>query len=258
MENILSIIAGACFTLVCSVIIKDKLKASWRFYNYYFLYIIYLIVIAFGVYCLFQSSTCISNGICWITIGVGVISSIITFISFRSSDIIDTKKIKPKVIKFTQNAKGNEIYLLGGDLNFFGDEIENMDNDEQYKQLKQKNFDKILILCKKPAQEDKILCQRYGKILRDFAAKVELRFYNDNSQDAHIRGRIKWKLTPHIQQALIYERVENNKYRTKEEDITCEDANIGNPYILVWTLLWKYADKLSDEDKRSWINENNN
>ena len=254
MENVLFWIAGAIISVLVSILLHANVKSPWRIYPYHLFYLFCVIAIVIGVFQLFQENE--SNLACWILIGVSVVALIATYFIFKNTDIIETKKIIPKVIKFTDDAKSDEICLLGGDLNFFGDDVANMDNDKQYKQLKAKDFDMLLILCKKPKQTDDILIQRYGKILNDFSNKVEIRFYNEKSKDAHIRGRIKWKLSPHIQQALIYERIQKGQYRIKEEDIACENANIGNPYVLIWDLLWENAEKLSDDEKDRWVKLN--
>jgi hypothetical protein len=247
MDSASIYIASVCISLLCTLFSNGKLKAFMPFY--YFCYIVGLIAISIGIYLfIFYSSIGNVNG--WISIGSGGVLLIMTFIFSKNIDVIDTKNIVPKVIKFTETAKKDEIYLLGGDLDFFGNP-KDMDGDKQYKQLINKKFNKILILCEKPTQSDTE--QRYGKILKDFNHNVEMRFYNCNAQDAHIRGRIKWKLSPHIQQSLIYERIDSNKYRIIEEDITCKEGNIGNPYVNIWDLLWKSAEILSDSDKQAWI-----
>jgi len=253
MENVLFWIAAAIISVLVSIILHANVKSPWRIYPYHLFYVFCLLAIVVGIYQLFQDVTSLAG---WIVVSVGIVALFVAFLIHKNTNIIETKKIIPKVIKFTDDAKSDEICLLGGDLNFFGDDIANMDNDKQYKQLKEKDFDKLLILCKKPKQTDNILIQRYGKILKDFSNKVEIRFYNEKSKDAHIRGRIKWKLSPHIQQALIYERIQKNQYRIKEEDIVCENANIGNPYVLIWDLLWENAEKLSDAEKDHWMSMN--
>lgn len=166
-----------------------------------------------------------------------------------SSGSVRTKKLIPQVIEFTENARKDEIRLWGGDLSFFGNKVSDMDKNNQYIQLKSKSFDKILILCKKPNNIEIKKC--YGKILLDFESSVEFKFYNDKSQDLHIRGRIKMKFTPDIFVALVYEKIDNDNYIIIEEDLS-KYSNGSQIYIKLWEMSWANAEKLSTVEKNDF------
>lgn len=249
MENLLYFVAGACISIACSVMIRQQFKEYWKFYNFYFLYIIYLFSIILGIWHLTHRPTDTITG--WVVIISAIAACVITFFSFRDNRFLKLKNIAPKIIQFTEDAKNDEICLLGGDLNFFG-EFDNMDENKQYRQLKEKEFNRILILCQRPKSIN--VQKRYGKILKDFTDVVEIRYYDNNAADKHIRGRIKWKLGSHIQQALIYQRIDKNRYQVKREDITCDDANLGTPYIYLWSFLWNNAKQMLENEKQNLLN----
>lgn len=226
---------------------KGKIAQKWQ----YILYVLGLILLFWGIYALY-----IDNEKYKILGCVAIIISLIHIIGSYYllnlfDEIIKTSKLVPRVIEFTENAKSDEIRLWGGDLNFFGNSVLEMEKNEQYNQLKNKRFEKILILCKRPRNNESKKC--YGKILNEFTEVVEFKFYNEiNSPDLHIRGRIKRKYSPDIFVALVYERVNSNSYKTIEEDITKEGCNMI--YVKIWEMSWKHADNLTDTEKHDLLN----
>lgn len=95
------------------------------------------------------------------------------------SDLRSRKKINQEIINFTKLADTKqEIRLFGGDLNFFGNVIDNsILNNEQFLQLKEMDFHKIRVLCIQPNNEEDKL--RLGFLQHEFGNKIQIKFFND-------------------------------------------------------------------------------
>jgi hypothetical protein len=150
---------------------------------------------------------------------------------------------------YTNIADRNEIKLIGGDLNFFGLTPIDMDKNAQYSVLKQKNFNKILVLCEEPKSND--TKKRYGKILHDFVNVVELRFYNPNEADLRIRGRLFSENG--IEKLLIYSKVKPQKYKALATDTANEN---GALYNNIWRLIWSLSIRPSQTDIDGYLGLN--
>lgn len=231
--NIILFVGGGFVGLLNNILTtKGGFSKKWQS----LIYIIATIAIILGIIGIFL-------GYLTYSIAAIIIGLIDFFGSYFLLNKIDstckTKDLVPKVIKFTETAHKDEIRLWAGDLDFFGNDITEMENNSQYIQLKNKNFDKICILCKRPKINDTKTIRRYGKMLTDFNDVVEFKFYNDSSPDLHIRGRIKRKLCPDVFVSLIYEKIDTNKYKTIEEDVTKSDSS--EVYLKIWDLSWRKA-----------------
>lgn len=243
----LTFVAGVFFGLLNNVLTsKGNFSQKWQ----YVLYVLGSVLFVLGLFALSKDYetykavgwACIITSVVY-TLGVYYLLNIFV-------GLIHASKLVPRVINFTENAKSDEIRLWGGDLNFFGASVIEMEANEQYKQLKNKKFDKILILCKKPKNNELKKC--YGKIINDFKDAVEFKFYNEEtSPDLNIRGRIKRKYSPDIFVAFIYERIDSNRYKAIEEDMTKQDCNMI--YVKIWEMSWKHADYLSEIDKKNFL-----
>lgn len=226
---------------------KKKISKNWH----WGIYVLYIGLIVFGII------ACIIGSSAW-GIALIIMGAIALWISYYmlnklNDNLLEATKLVPQVIEFTEKAKLDEIRLLGGDLNFFGENPSDMDTNEQYIQLRNKNFDKISILCKKPQNKKNRV--RYGKILSDFGDVVEFRYYTADAPDPQIRGRIKKKLSPDIWVGLLYERVNENQYRTFEEDISEDKGSLV--HLKFWELLWRHSHKISKQDKEEILSAYN-
>ena len=77
--------------------------------------------------------------------------------------------------------------MFGRDLNFLGNNPQEMIGNAQYNHLLTMGFNRVLILCEAP--KNNIQKIRYGKILHDFKG-AELKFYYPDKADLKVRGRI--------------------------------------------------------------------
>lgn len=152
-------------------------------------------------------------------------------------------ELDPIVNKFTSNADKNNIKLLAGDINFFGNSPQEMERSSQYNCLRNANFRRIEILCIKPQKtEEKI---RYGKIVSDLP-QVVLRYYNPPKADLNLRGRLK--TLNNVAHLLMYNKVESGIY----EAVVTDTANSsGALYEHLWNLIWD----LGESPAHNEINE---
>lgn len=166
-------------------------------------------------------------------------------------DILNRHKLSEKLKEFTKDAKKEEISLWGGDLDFLGNSEEEINQSDQYTQLK--GFSNINILCNRPDPKNETDKVRFGKILNDFQQKVVFKFYHDEkSPDIHVRGRIKKKnYTPYNRAALVHEKLKDGWYKTIEEDISAKACS--EVYLRVWKMVWHHADPISDDEKSEYI-----
>jgi hypothetical protein len=151
-----------------------------------------------------------------------------------------TTELDPIVNKFTRDADKHNIKLLAGNLDFFGANESQMDNQSQYNCLRREGFKQIQILCTRPKTiADKF---RYGKILNDFLG-AELRYYRPSAADLNVRGRIK--TLGNVPRLLIYNKVSAGVYEALELDTA---ATQGVLYTHLWNLIWDLAEVPTDED----------
>lgn len=155
-----------------------------------------------------------------------------------------TSELDPIVNKFTENADKANIRLLAGDLNLFGKTPHDMDNNSQYKSLKNCNFRSVQILCFKPKYNvEKI---RYGKLISDMP--VELRYYHPPQADLNVRGRMK--TLNNVTYLLIYNKIRSELYEALELDTA--NAN-GALYNHIWNLIWQLAEPVSKDDLDQYV-----
>lgn len=151
-----------------------------------------------------------------------------------------TPELDPIVNKFTTNADKNNIKLLAGDINFFGNSPKDMDSNSQYDCLKKEGFREIHILCWKPKTADEKL--RYGKIINDLP-QATLKYYNPPQADLRIRGRLK--TLNNVSHLLIYKKVQSGIYEALVTDTANSD---GAMYNHLWNLIWELAQDPSPEE----------
>lgn len=152
-------------------------------------------------------------------------------------NIFRTNDLHPIINKFTEIADKNEIKLFGGDLNFFGESVNQIDVNPQYTKLKSLRFNKVLIICEQPKDNDTSTKIRYGKILTEIP-NVELRFYNPDKADLRVRGRIL--KVDGVSKLLMFNKLESKKYKTIETDTA--NSN-GALYNNIWNLIWSLANR---------------
>lgn len=159
-------------------------------------------------------------------------------------NIFKTTELDPIVNKFTSNADKNEIKLFGGDLNFLGNSPSEIDNNKQYTHLRSLAFKKVSILCETPhTQIQKI---RYGKISYELPY-AELRFYEPESADLKVRGRIFQ--VQGVTKLLMYTKIRSGIYQSLETDTA--NSN-GALYNNIWELAWSLAQRPSANDIESY------
>lgn len=175
----------------------------------------------------------------------GILMIAFTKRNLEVKSIFTTNELDPIINDFTSKADKKEIKLFGGDLNFFGNAVSDMDSNKQYTHLRAQHFNHILILCESPKGkvETKI---RYGKILKDMP-NTELRFYNPDRADLKVRGRIiETQEGPRL---LMYTKVKSRVYRALETDIA--NSN-GVLYNNIWNLVWELAHKPDQSELDSY------
>lgn len=108
--------------------------------------------------------------------------------------------------------------------------------------MKNRPFNKIKILCEQPQNiATKI---RYGKLLSDLNG-VDIKFYNPETADLKIRGRMK--RIEGVTKLLIYSKTDDiGVYEAIETDTANRS---GAMYSNIWNLVWSLADPISQEEK---------
>lgn len=162
----------------------------------------------------------------------------------NKKDIYKSSELDPIVNKFTDDADRTEIKLFGGDLNFFGENLDEMKKDNQYTHLMDKKFKSILILCEKPSSN--LQKMRYGRILLDMPY-TKFRFYHPELADLKVRGRIIQVHGAH--KLLIYTKVKSKHYRAIETDTSDSD---GQRYLSIWNLVWSLALKPTESELQEY------
>lgn len=164
----------------------------------------------------------------------GILTIGYTYKKIEIKTVFATDELDPIINSFTSKGDKKEIKLFGGDLNFFGNSVIEIDGNNQYNHLKAQHFKRILILCEAPKKslETKI---RYGKILTDMP-NTELRFYNPDRADLKVRGRIIE--IQGVSKLLMYNKIESRLYRALETDTA---NSSGVLYSNIWNLVWELA-----------------
>jgi hypothetical protein len=162
----------------------------------------------------------------------------------NKKDVYKSSELDPIVNKFTDDADRTEIKLFGGDLNFFGEAPDKMEENNQYTHLKKKRFNRILILCEKPINSRQKM--RYGKILNDMPY-TRFGFYHPDLADLKVRGRISQ--VQGVNKLLIYTKVESKRYRAIETDTSDSD---GQRYLSIWDLVWSLSEKPTESELQEY------
>jgi hypothetical protein len=161
-------------------------------------------------------------------------------------DFYKTSELDPIVNNFTALANKDEIKLFGGDLNFLGNNPQDMDKHPQYIHLKSMDFRRVLILCALP--DNSIQKIRYGKILYDFKG-AKLKFYRPDEADLKLRGRII--IVGKVSKLLMYSKVKSQVYQAIQTDV---GDSSGALYNGIWELVWSLARPASKEEVNEYIN----
>jgi hypothetical protein len=161
-------------------------------------------------------------------------------------DIYKTSELDPIVNKFTAPANKDKIKLFGGDLNFLGNNPQEMDNHPQYIHLKSMDFRRVLILCALP--HNNIQKIRYGKIIYDFRG-AELKFYRPDEADLKLRGRII--TVGKVSRLLMYSKVASKVYQAIQTDV---GDSSGALYNGIWELVWSLARPASNDEITEYVN----
>jgi|WetSurMetagenome_2_1015567.scaffolds.fasta_scaffold105794_2 hypothetical protein len=224
-------------------LVSSNFHSKWK-YAFYFLSIISLIAsILFAV--IFAKKDFIS----WLTIVSLIISGVLLFAFTKK--VLDKKHtfkthgLDPIVNNFTTDSDKKEIKLFGGDLNFFGEEPIDMNDNKQYSHLKRSRFGRILVLCEEPRTNHTKI--RYGKILNELSG-IEMKFYNPEDADLLIRGRMK--TLNGVEKLMIYSKIKSGIYETIETDTA--NSN-GALYNNIWKLIWSLANGVDAEMKADYI-----
>ena len=144
-----------------------------------------------------------------------------------------TSELDEVVNQFTRNADKHNIRLLAGDLNFFGNTPQEMDQNKQYQCLKSEKFRQIQVICFRPTNIQERV--RYGKLLSEM--RIEVKYYHPQDADLNVRGRMK-KLG-RVTHLLIYNKVASGEYEALELDTA--DSH-GALYDHIWNLIWQLAE----------------
>jgi len=215
---------------------------KWAFYVLGAFSILYAIVV--GVFTFSEF-----NFITGITLSFYILGGLLLLIfTYRFLDrkfIYQSCELNSIIKDFTSDADRNEIKLFGGDLNFLGNSVLEMNNNAQYIDLRASNFTKVSILCVEPANAD--TRTRYGKILHDLPV-TEFRFYKPQHADLLIRGRLK-KLQG-VDKLLIYNKLGAGRYQLILTDTS--NSN-GALYNNIWNLIWSLATILDVDQKNELL-----
>jgi hypothetical protein len=169
----------------------------------------------------------------------------ITRIFLEIKNVFSIAELNPIINRFTKLGDRNNIKLFGGDLNFFGNSTPEIDQNSQYMELRALNFNRVQILCEEPQSQHTKM--RYGKILTDIA-HVELRFYEPQTADLRVRGRLI-KVNG-VDKLLMYTKDKPGFYKALETDTA--NSN-GALYNNIWELVWSLAVQPTLQERQSYI-----
>ena len=256
IENITTILLSSASVLLGALlgVLRSKIFALKNTNSlHYFFYAISIIVFLGSILSLFlfwKEYNMETHRFALYVLITATISSISLFIVTKfhlaSKDIYKTSELDKIVNNFTSNADKKNIKLLGGDLNFFGEHPAQIDQNDQYIDLKSHTFKKVSILCETPHNNTQKI--RYGKILYELQG-AELRFYNPDAADLRVRGRII-QVTG-VDKLLMYTKISSGIYRAIETDTA--NSN-GALYNNIWELVWSLAHIPTNEQNQSYIN----
>ena len=146
-----SLCLGAYLAALRSKISSDKLKNRLH-YGFYAICIIFFAGAALTIiFCwsnVFYKNGQFQPNLFAIIVLVFCIASTLILFFYTKKNLIgkyqyNLKELDPIVNNFTSNADKNNIKLLAGDVNFFGNSPQDMDNNSQYSCLKQERFRQI-------------------------------------------------------------------------------------------------------------------
>ncbi len=244
-----SLSIGAILGILRSKIFSSKEKNTL----YYYFYAVGILILISIIACLIETWNELFNPPHWfniIAILLAIISLLILFILTKKFLIIKhiyrTSELDPIVNDFTSKADRSEIKLFGGDLNFFGESPNQIDENQQYIKLKAMGFTRVLIMCEAPNTPTQRI--RYGKILSDIKG-TELRFYDPEKANLQLRGRMI-KLNGSIR-LLMFKRIKSKVYKLLDTDTSDAD---GALYNNIWELVWELAKKPSIDELNGFIN----
>lgn len=237
-----SLCLGSYLTALRSKITNTKVKNNlhYAFYGvsgFFFIASVMALICYWDEIFLFEDKIFKPDWFSILTLLICIAASILLFV-FTSKNLVGksqfkTSELDPIVNKFTKNADKDNIQLLAGDINFFGNSFLEMDNNSQYTCLKAEGFREIQILCLRPQNTQQK--SRYGKIINDLP-QVKLRYYNPPKADLRIRGRLK--TFNNVTHLLIYNKIQSGIYEALETDTA---NSSGALYNHLWNLIWELA-----------------
>ncbi len=259
--KIIALCLSASIGLTFGILRSKIFSSKHTNYLHYFFIIFSVILFSASVYGLFEfwselsegvknsdseeySANCFANFVLWTALFFSLILLYVTTKFLHFKNIHKTSELDPLVNNFTSNADRNEIKLFGGDLNFFGESPNDMNENIQYRYLRSREFNKVLILCESP--NDITKKRRYGKILSDNRGS-ELRFYNPDNADLRVRGRIIQ--VNGANKLLIYKKIKSKTYQAIETDTADSD---GALYNNIWDLVWSLATIPSPNEEQEY------
>lgn len=241
--------AGAFLSALGSrLVVSSQTQWKWAFY------ILSIVSVVFGIIYLFSFPITtkpltdfkfVDYFIVSLLLIFGALLFLFTPRKLEKKIIFETPELNSIINEFTENSDKSEIKLFGGDLNFFGNDPSDMDSNIQYTHLKSLGFRKVSILCEDPKNVSTKI--RYGKILNDIR-EAELRFYNPDEADLHIRGRLK--TLQGAEKLMVYLKISSGKYKTIETDTAKSD---GALYSNIWKLVWSLADTPDDSSQQKYV-----
>jgi len=247
-----SLCLGAYLTAMRAKITSSKIKNNLHFVFYIVTGLFFILAIISLMFywnnLFFENNQLKPNYFDLVVISACILSSILLFI-FTNKNLVGkyqykTSELDPIVNKFTKNADKDNIRLLAGDINFFGNSSSEMDSNVQYKCLKEESFRVIQILCWRPKNNNEKI--RYGKIINDFP-QVQIKYYKPLKADLKIRGRLK--TLNNVTHLLIYNKIQSGIYEALETDTA--NAN-GAMYNHLWDLIWESAEDATQEELQEY------
>ncbi|OSZ81949.1 hypothetical protein CAP35_01365 [Chitinophagaceae bacterium IBVUCB1] len=241
-----SLTVGAYLTAVRGKINSSKIQNRLH----YVFYAVCVLVALLGLYSVYAFWSQIAK-LNWFFITCVILCLLASYLLFKftfnnasKTQQYKTRDLDPIVNRFTIDADTDNIILIAGDLNFFGQTPEDMSANSQYQCLLKAGFRNIQILCFEPNTDAER--RRYGKVINDFE-RVEIKFYSPENADLRIRGRMK--TLRNVTHLLIYKKIKAGTYEALEWDTANEN---GALYTNLWTLLWSIARVPTEEQLQEY------
>lgn len=156
------------------------------------------------------------------------------------------EKLEELAIDFTKNCKKEHITLIGGDFDFLGETPEKMNQNSQFKDLKQKKSDQIHIICKNPNSIENKIC--YGKMIKEFS-NVKISIY-DKNLDPKIRGKMyESKFGPNGI-LFFYRNAHNGNYIQINTE---KDTHLRKHYLNIWEIIEETIIPTTDYQRYQWV-----